>query len=79
VPGEKGITLRWLLRVAFGRWSVERCFRVAKDELGMDHYQVRGRPRIPLAAAPCAIASYRGHPITCCVRQNSLGNIAADC
>ncbi len=42
VPGEKGITLRWLLRVAFGRWSVERCFRVAKDELGMDHYQVRG-------------------------------------
>jgi hypothetical protein len=42
VPGEKGVTLRWLLRVAFGRWSIERCFRVAKDELGMDHYQVRG-------------------------------------
>jgi SRSO17 transposase len=42
VPGERGITLRWLLRVAFGRWSVERCFRVAKNELGMDHYQVRG-------------------------------------
>jgi hypothetical protein len=42
VPGERGITLRWLLRVAFGRWSVERCFRVAKDELGMNHYQVRG-------------------------------------
>jgi len=42
VPGEKGISLRWLLRVAFGRWSVERCFHVAKDELGMDHYQVRG-------------------------------------
>jgi SRSO17 transposase len=42
VPGEKGISLRWLLRMAFGRWSVERCFRVAKDELGMDHYQVRG-------------------------------------
>ena len=42
VPGDKGITVRGLLRVAFGRWSVERCFRVAKDELGMDHYQVRG-------------------------------------
>jgi SRSO17 transposase len=42
VPGEKGTTLRWLLRVAFGRWSVERCFHEAKDELGMDHYQVRG-------------------------------------
>jgi len=34
--------LRELLRVAFGRWSIERCFRVAKDEQGMDHYQVRG-------------------------------------
>jgi SRSO17 transposase len=42
VPGEQGITLRWLLCVAFGRWSVERCFRETKDELGMDHYQVRG-------------------------------------
>ena len=42
VPGERGVTLRWLLRVAFGRWVVERCFRVAKDALGMDHYQVRG-------------------------------------
>jgi SRSO17 transposase len=42
VPGEKGTTLRWLLRVAFGRWSVEHCFRDAKDELGFDHYQVRG-------------------------------------
>jgi hypothetical protein len=31
-----------LLRVAFGRWTVERCFRMAKDELGMDQYQVRG-------------------------------------
>lgn len=42
VPGEGKVTFRWLLRVAFSRWSVERCFRVAKDELGMDHYQVRG-------------------------------------
>ncbi len=42
VPGEKGVTVRWLLRVAFERWTVESCFRVAKDDLGMDHYQVRG-------------------------------------
>lgn len=42
VPGEDGITLRWLLRVAFGRWSVESCFREAKEELGLDHYEVRG-------------------------------------
>lgn len=42
VPGERGITLRLLLRVAFGRWSVEDCFRQAKEELGLDHYEVRG-------------------------------------
>jgi SRSO17 transposase len=42
VPGERGITLRRLLRVAFGRWSVESCFRQAKEELGLDQYEVRG-------------------------------------
>jgi SRSO17 transposase len=42
VPGERGVTLRWLLRVAFQRWSVESCFRQAKEELGLDQYEVRG-------------------------------------
>jgi SRSO17 transposase len=42
VPGEAGITLRRLLRVAFQRCSVESCFRQAKEELGLDHYEVRG-------------------------------------
>ncbi|MCH8840712.1 MAG: hypothetical protein IH831_08570 [Planctomycetes bacterium] len=48
VPGEQNpvtgqcIALRWLLRVAFGRWSIESCFREGKEELGMDHYEVRG-------------------------------------
>lgn len=42
VVGRDGVTLRWLLRVAFSRWSIESCFRVAKEELGMDHFQVRG-------------------------------------
>lgn len=42
VPGEQGVTLRFLLRVAFARWSVEDCFRQAKEELGLDHYEVRG-------------------------------------
>jgi SRSO17 transposase len=48
VPGEPNpvtgqwITLRWLLRVAFGRWSIESCFRQSKEELGLDHYEVRG-------------------------------------
>jgi SRSO17 transposase len=41
-PGDHGISLRRLLRVAFGRWSVESCFRQAKEELGLDHYEVRG-------------------------------------
>ena len=42
VPGKRGITLRRLLRAAFQRWSVESCFRQAKEELGLDHYEVRG-------------------------------------
>jgi SRSO17 transposase len=48
VPGEcnpvtrQYVTLRWLLRVAFGRWSIESCFREGKEELGLDHYEVRG-------------------------------------
>ena len=42
VPGEPGISLRLLLRVAFGRWSVESCLREAKEELGLDHYEMRG-------------------------------------
>ena len=36
------MTLRGLLRVAFKRWTIEACFRVAKEELGMDHFEVRG-------------------------------------
>ena len=48
VPGERNpltgqcITLRWLLRVAFGHWSIESCFREGKEELGLDHYELRG-------------------------------------
>jgi SRSO17 transposase len=42
VPGEPGVSLRWLLSVAFQRWSIESCFRQAKEELGLDHYEVRG-------------------------------------
>jgi len=42
VPGEinpvtgQRINLRFLLRVSFGRWSIESCFREGKEELGMD-------------------------------------------
>ncbi|NYD51901.1 SRSO17 transposase [Actinomadura luteofluorescens] len=30
-----------LVRVAGSRWSVEECFQASKNEVGLDHYQVR--------------------------------------
>ena len=30
-----------LVKVAGARWAVEECFQAAKNEAGMDHYQVR--------------------------------------
>ena len=42
VVGRGDVTLRFLLRVAFSRWVIEACFRLAKEELGMDHFEVRG-------------------------------------
>jgi SRSO17 transposase len=30
-----------LLRVAFARWNIERCFEDGKTELGLDHFEVR--------------------------------------
>lgn len=35
------VQLTTLLRVAFGRWHVERCFEDSKGEVGMDHFEVR--------------------------------------
>jgi SRSO17 transposase len=29
------------VKVAGARWAVEECFQAAKNEAGMDHYQVR--------------------------------------
>jgi SRSO17 transposase len=42
VVGEDGVTLRGLLRVAFGRWAIEAEFRISKEDLGLDHFEVRG-------------------------------------
>lgn len=42
VVGRNRVTLRDLLSIAFGRWIIEACFRTAKEELGMDHFEVRG-------------------------------------
>ena len=36
-----GTTLTELVRVAGARWAVEECFQAAKNETGLDHYQVR--------------------------------------
>jgi SRSO17 transposase len=30
-----------LIRVAGARWAIEECFQTAKNEVGLDHYQVR--------------------------------------
>jgi SRSO17 transposase len=35
------VPLSRLLRVAFTRWAVERCFQDAKGELGLSHFEVR--------------------------------------
>ena len=42
VPGLADWSLRKILRVAFGRWPIENCFREAKEELGRDHFECRG-------------------------------------
>ena len=36
------ISLKWMMWVAFARWPIEECFKRAKNELGMDHFEVRG-------------------------------------
>lgn len=40
--GAAGTTLDELVRVAGSRWAIEECFQTAKNETGLDHYQVRG-------------------------------------
>ncbi|MGX1894883.1 IS701 family transposase, partial [Streptomyces anulatus] len=37
-------TLDELIRVADSRWAVEECFQTAKQECGLDDYQVRRYP-----------------------------------
>jgi SRSO17 transposase len=37
----QSVPLKTLLKVAFTRWVVERCFEDAKGELGLSHFEVR--------------------------------------
>jgi SRSO17 transposase len=40
----KKTTIETLLKVAFSRWRVERCFEDDKKYIGMDHFEGRGYP-----------------------------------
>jgi SRSO17 transposase len=39
--GKRGARLRELVRVAGSRWAIEESFQTAKNEVGLDQYQVR--------------------------------------
>ena len=39
--GPAGTAVPELVRVAGSRWAIEECFQTAKNETGLDHYQVR--------------------------------------
>ena len=39
--GPAGTTISQLVRIAGSRWAIEECFQSAKNETGLDHYQVR--------------------------------------
>jgi SRSO17 transposase len=40
--GPTDTTVKELVRVAGSRWAIEESFQTAKNETGLDHYQVRG-------------------------------------
>lgn len=39
--GPVGTSIDDLIRIAGARWAIEECFQAAKNETGLDHYQVR--------------------------------------
>ena len=39
-----GTPLSTLVRVAGQRWTIEECFELGKDEVGLDEYEVRHWP-----------------------------------
>jgi SRSO17 transposase len=39
--GPAGTDDEELIRVAGTRWAIEECFQTSKNEVGLDHYQVR--------------------------------------
>jgi SRSO17 transposase len=67
--GPLGARLKDLVKVAAARWAVEESFQVAKNECGLDHYQVRlyraWYRHITLAMAALAyLTAVRAHEAT---------------
>lgn len=67
--GPAGTRLTDLAKVAGARWQVEECFQVAKNECGLDHYQVRRYQawyrHITLSmAALAALTAIRAHELS---------------
>jgi hypothetical protein len=53
-PGQEpnALDLAW---IAGSRWRIEECFQQAKNEAGLDHYQVRSwRAGMPTSPCPCS-------------------------
>ncbi|MFY1676005.1 IS701 family transposase [Streptomyces sp. WMMC905] len=66
--GPVGSRLKDLVKVAAARWQVEECFQTAKNECGLDHYQVRRYDawyrHITLSmAALAALTAIRAHEL----------------
>ena len=64
--GPASTPARELIRVAGARWAIEECFQTAKNEAGLDHYQVRSwrawHAHITLAMLAAAyLAATRAH------------------
>lgn len=71
---EQAAPLKLLLRVAFSRWQVERCFEDEKTELGMDHFEVRTYRAMMRHLALTAVS----HLFVARVHQKLKKNSAAD-
>src|SRR4029450_4074601 len=64
--GKRGTRLRELVRAAGSRWAVEESFQTAKNEVGLDQYQVRRYDawyaHITLAMPPAAFPALHAAP-----------------
>jgi SRSO17 transposase len=71
-------SLRKLLRVAFARWGVEHVFRVAKSEIGFDHYEGRTYKGLMRHMALCQLVVLFLAEQTDRLRGEKSGAVGAD-